>query len=339
MKYILLFPLLFMAFSCHKGTKIKNYNISTKVDKQLAGEILLSKDDHCYFYDLKITDNFYLFLDQKSDTILRVYKQDNLFTLHNSSCRSSGKDKLWKPLFTKEIQTNSNDKDITFLVDENQYYKDITLNNQNSDIKINTSKLLNLRNVSGRDFNITTKEVYAIPVNRDSKSPFFFFNPDSGFYWVDPSPSVEKVMPKDVLSYINTICLNKSQNAVVSACRFTNFVSFYELNGTLKTTVKFGNTPIVPVISPNQIGIDIKNTTKCFTYICGTPQYVYCLYDGSSDFTTPSKIVVFQWNGKHIATWQTDRILQTIAVDKEDKFVLAIASNDNGQDIIKYDLK
>ena len=55
-------------------------------------------------------------------------------------------------------------------------------------------------------------------------------------------------------------------------------------------------------VNPDRDEIDVRNTPKCFTYICGTPQYVYCLYDGSSDFTAPSKIVIFQWNGKHIAT-------------------------------------
>ena len=98
--------------------------------------------------------------------------------------------------------------------------------------------------------------------------------------------------------------------------------------------------PIIPIIPPKRNEIDIRNTTKCFTYIYGTPQYVYCLYDGSSDFTAKSQIVVFQWNGKYIATWEADRYLQAIAVDKNDKYILAISSNKNdGQDIVKYNMR
>lgn len=334
MKYILLiYSFLFMVFSCQDRT---DYSIPIKSDKQLNGRIQFSKDESCYFYDLKIIDNFYLFLDERSDTVLRVYKQGNTSYPYENLCRSSEKDKLWMPSFTKEIHNNLKDTKITFLVDNNQYYKSITLNNN---IKINISKLLDLKNMFCRDFNITSKEIYATPVSRYNKNPYFFFNPDSGYYWVDPSSSIEEIMPKDNLSYTNTICLNESQNTIVSAYRFTNYVSFYGLDGTLKTTVKFGETPVIPIVNPDRDEIDIRNTPKCFTYICGTPQYVYCLYDGSSDFTAPSKIVIFQWNGKHIATCQADRNLQAIAVDKDDKYILAIASNYNGQDIIKYHLE
>ena len=334
MKYILLIcSFLFMVFSCQDKT---DYSIAIKSDKQLNGRIQFSKDESCYFYDIKIIDNFYLFLDERSDTVLRVYKQGNTSYPYENLCRSSENDKLWMPSFTKEIHNNLKDTKITFLVDNNQYYKSITLNNN---IKINISKLLDLKNMFCRDFNITSKEIYATPVSRYNKNPYFFFNPDSGYYWVDPSSSIEEIMPKDNLSYTNTICLNENQNTIVSAYRFTNYVSFYGLDGTLKTTVKFGETSVIPIVNPDRDEIDVRNTPKCFTYICGTPQYVYCLYDGSSDFTAPSKIVIFQWNGKHIATCQADRNLQAIAVDKNDKYILAIASNKDGQDIIKYDLE
>ena len=336
---LLLYSFLFIVCSCADKKIIKDYSITTKSKMLPDVEILFSKNDNYYLYDLKITDNFYLFLDERSDTVLRIYKQNNILHTHNSLCRNSEKDQLWMPLFTKEVHPEFKNTDYAFLVDNNMYYKNISLSTNNNKVEINVLKLLKQKNMFSRDFNITTKETYAIPVSRSTKSPFYLFNPDSGYYWVDPSPSIEKVMPKDVLSYTNTICLNESQNTIVSAYRFTNYVSFYGLDGTLKTTVKFGETPIIPIVNPDRDEIDIRNTPKCFTYICGTPQYVYCLYDGSSDFTAPSKIVIFQWNRKHIATCQADRNLQAIAVDKNDKYILAIASNYNGQDIIKYHLE
>ena len=95
-----------------------------------------------------------------------------------------------------------------------------------------------------RDFNITSKDIYAIPVSRYNKNSYFF-SIQIPATTVDPSPSIEEIMPKDNLSYTNTICLNESQNTIVSAYRFTNYVSFYELDGTLKTTIKFGETPVI----------------------------------------------------------------------------------------------
>jgi len=85
--------------------------------------------------------------------------------------------------------------------------------------------------------------------------------------------------------------------------------------------------------------VDVLQSEKCFTAIAGSPQYVYCVYNGSNDFNTLSKIFVFKWNGKHVATWQVDRNCRTIAVDKNDKYLIAISSrSDGGQDILKYDL-
>ena len=74
--------------------------------------------------------------------------------------------------------------------------------------------------------------------------------------------------------------------------------------------------------------------------MCGTPRYVYCLYSGSKNFSGKSKIVIFQWDGKHVRTWESDRSIRSIAVDEDDKYILAIVSKENGgQDVIRYELK
>ena len=325
--------------SCREKNTALEYMINTRVKPLYDGKILLSKKNHHYLYDLKIADSFCLLFDDQGDTTLWVYKigahLKPTATMEQHFMRMAG----GKPLFTKQVDPSDKKSDTIFWVENNFYYKSLILNPTNNGINVSTLHFNNKNKIFSSDFNLTNKDIYAIPIVRNRKNPFYLFNPDSGYYWVDPSPSIEKVMPKDVLSYTNTICLNESQNTIVSAYRFTNYVSFYGLDGTLKTTVKFGETPVIPIINPDRDEIDVRNTPKCFTYICGSPQYVYCLYDGSSDFTVPSKIAVFQWNGKHIVTWQANRNLQAIAVDKNDKYILAIASNKDGQDIIKYDLE
>lgn len=325
--------------SCQKENTILEYTIDTRSKPLHDGKILLSMKNNHYLYDLKIANSFCLLFDDLSDTTFWAYKIGThlkpIATMEQHFKRIAG----GKPLFTKEIDPQDKKSDTIFWVKNNLYCKSLILNSTNNETNISTLHFNNKNKILSYDFNLTTKDTYAIPIVRNRKNPFYLFNQDSGYYWVDPSPSIEKIMPNDVLSYTNTICLNESQNTIVSAYRFTNYISFYKLNGILKTTVKFGEKPIIPIIKSNQNKIDIKNTSKCFTYICGTPQYVYCLYDGSSDFTAPSKIAIFQWNGKHIATRQADRNLRAIAVDKKNKYILAIASNYNGQDIIKYNLE
>lgn len=337
--YLIIASISHIFFSCLEKNIPFEYTISNNTKSLASGEILFTKNDYHYFYDLKIADHFYLFFDDRSDTALWIYRKESPIKIATTMKRSLSKEGVWMPLFTKEVYPSNEKSDTLFFVDNNLYYKKIILNSENNNINISTFYTDNYTFTFSTDFNITNKETYAIPISRNRKNPFYFFNPDSGYYWVDPSASIEKELPQNNLSYTNTICLNESQNTIVSAYRFTNRLSFYNSNGTLRTTIKFGDKSIIPQTKSDMNELDILNTQKCFTYICGTPKYVYCLYDGSTDFTAPSKIVVLKWNGKHVATWQVDRNLRAIAVDKEDKFILAIASNDNGQDIIKYELK
>lgn len=86
--------------------------------------------------------------------------------------------------------------------------------------------------------------------------------------------------------------------------------------------------------------LDAEQSKKCFIDICSSDQYVFCLFDGSTDFTGNSVIYVFDWNGKHKATLQADRNLRKIATEKSGKYLLALSPNDQGgRDVVKYDLK
>lgn len=86
-------------------------------------------------------------------------------------------------------------------------------------------------------------------------------------------------------------------------------------------------------------GIDIRNTTKCFIDMCCNSKNVYCLYNGTADFSVPSTILVFKWDGTYKITFQCGRSLRNIAVDKENNYLIALASReDGGTDIVKYKL-
>lgn len=330
---------LFLFSSCLKNNLSVNQTINDRAQPLAKGSVLFSKDEESYLYDLILSEHFGIFLDNQSDTVLWIFKTKAFKEPVATIRRSFGQNGFGKPLVCKEVSASSNKTDEILLVDNNLYYKKLTLNTKDNSASISTL-YSNKKNINhSTDFNRATNDIYAIPIHRSNKNPFYIFNPDSGYYWVDPDPQIETILPQDVLSYTNTICLNEEQNSVVSAYRFTNYISFYELDGRLRQTVQFGKDPIIPTIHAKQNEINIEKTPKCFIHIYGTPQYVYCLYDGSTDFTSPSKIAIFQWNGKHVATWQADRNLRAIAVDKEDKYILAISSNKNGQDIIKYNFK
>lgn len=334
-----LFFILLSLYSCQKkGNAVKNYSIGMQSVSLTNNEILLSLDSTSFLYDLKIANELILFLDNKNDRVLRGYFLNDFSTPLFDSISEHGEDKLEKPSFTKNIQSIKKDKDKIFYIDNNLYYKYLLVN-KDKELEIHTLKKFNQNNIYSTNFNITQNNIYAVPVNRETNELYYIFNPTNGYQWVKTNASLIKILKNKTWAYTNTICLNENSNSVVSAFRFTNTISFYNLNGELKVVVNCGDSIIKPEVSSIYDNINVERSIKCFTYICGTENYVYCLYDGSSNFSALSKIYVFQWDGKHITTLQTDNNLRAIAVDNEDKYIMAISSNNkNGQDIIKYHL-
>lgn len=327
-------------FSCRKNDNIVSDQIIDNSAKYLsAGKVLLSKNKHIYFYDLKIFDNSCMFFDNQTDTAIWIFEKESFSTPVVTIKRSFDQDGVRKPYATKEVGESIHNADKILMIDDNIYCKQLKWDTLNKIVTISRLPFNQSNRIYSTDFNLTTKNVlYAIPIHRRNKNPFYFFKPDSGYHWVNPAKKMQMVLPDDVFSYTSTICLNEKQNSIVAAYRFTNYISFYDLDGKLRHTIQFGKESIIPTLGSEKEGINIEKATKCFIHIYGTPQYVYCLYDGSNDFTNSSKILVFKWDGKHIATWQADRNLRAIAIDQENKYILAIASNKNGQDIIRYDL-
>lgn len=94
----------------------------------------------------------------------------------------------------------------------------------------------------------------------------------------------------------------------------------------------------MPVISGKEI--DVEASTKCFTHIYGTAPYIYCLYDGSTDFSNRSRLHIYTWEGKREATILLDRNIRTFAVDEGNNFILAVSrSPEDGQELVIYRIK
>lgn len=325
--------------SCQENERSFYQTIDNNAQTSIKGSILFSKGKESYLYDLKITEHFCVFLDNQSDTVVWIFRNKDFREPFTTVRRTFDENGLWNPSLTKEALISSNKADEILLVDNNLYFKKLELDTSNNFTSISTLYSNRINTNYSTNFNHTIDNIYAIPIHRRNKKPFYFFNSNTGFNWAEPASQIETILPQDVLSFINTISLNEELNSVVSAYRFTNSISFYNLEGSFCKAIQLGKDPIIPIMSIGTNNIDIENTTKCFIHIYGTPKHVYCLYDGSSHFTNHSKIAVFKWNGKHVTTWQVDRNLRAIAVDNEDKYILGISSNENGQDIIKYDLE
>lgn len=332
--FILLFiGSLLLLFSCNNADLTQYKVISTEAIPLHSATILFSRDSNSYFYDLKITEDYLLFLDNSSDTIMQAYGKDSRMKLF--SLKGLGDSTLFNPQFSKsDLQKTKNSAQI---IDNGLYSKELVLK---AGKVLISSSLLSQNMINSFDYNITSREIYAVPTNGRCDYQFFCYNTKDDYYWVDADSILKQKIGNIPSAYLSHLCVKEQADVVVSAMRFTNSVLFYDLKGTLKQVIKFGENTILPIKAGDGKSLDILNTPKCFIGIYGTSKYVYCLYNGTSDFSSSSNILVFNWNGDHISTLQCNRGLRNIAVNEDNTFLIALSSRTNGgTDVLKYKLE
>lgn len=340
MKKHLLITCLFVLFlSCEQGNKT-TVKILDNVDSQSlpTPTILKEEDDSHYLYDLKVNDSHLFTLDKNSDTILRAYDLQDINKLTHLCLRGIGKSKLNEARFAKSCSRYSLDKNQVCATDNNQYIATITFSDTDTGIQIKKDLIAYIFRNS-IDYNIAKNEIYAVPINSSNMNTFYFFNQDSGFYWVDTPSLLLDSLPDIPSASLSNLCVNEQAETIVSAYRFMNAVAFYDLRGELRKLYQIGKKRIIPYTTTSK-GLDLVDVPKCFMDICGNDQNIYCLYNGTSDFDTPSQIWVFSWDGRHITTWKADRPIRAISIDKNGKNLFAITNKAAiGQEIIKYSIK
>lgn len=329
--WIIAFAFVFTA--CQK--KPLTYAISVDATESVIGEVWQAQSDKSYT-DLQITDSYYLFADKEADTVLYVYEQKDPTQISMYGLQGNGAGQFCSVEFVKSNTRYPSEKDDVWLVDDKRLLKQVHC--QADSLYIIQSILLPSALDRSADYNFTKDEIFGVSTMGYLNSPYYFFNPDSGYYRVDPYGIPLKEYKENRYAYFTNLCVNEKDKVAVSALRFFNSVQFYNLQGEIERVVSIGDAPVMP---RNDSGnsLDFENSTKCFIHIYGTEKQVYCLYDGSLELNQLSKIVIFNWNGDHVKTIQTDHMLKKMAVDPSDKYVLALASDGkNGQIVVKYDL-
>lgn len=290
------------------------------------GKIISNQTDHD-IYNIKSTKDYYCFLTKKNNHIIHIYKNNQDHIHKQILLTDSFINQNKKYYFTKEVSHTSNSNTLYMIKDKKQLLK-LDITDDYTDIKTLSSNLP----PNSTEYNVISNTYFASTFQQAKKSPYYRFA-NSKYLWTKPDPLIKNKIGNSI-SYINHLCVNEKHKRAVVAYRFVNFLSFYDLNGELQSTVEIETNEL-----PHKIELGDANITKFFIDIYGTEKYVYCLYSGSSDLTAPSKILKFNWNGKHINTFQLDRPIQLFAVDEKNKYIIAVSSyNTKGQDIIQFKL-
>lgn len=165
--------------------------------------------------------------------------------------------------------------------------------------------------------------------------PFYYYNTSEGYYWVEADSCVHRQLAYKPDCYLCELCVHEKKDRAVIAYRFTNYVTFYNLEGNIGTNIRIGQTAIAPKWIKTG-ALDTENTTKCLLDVCGTPDYLYCLYSGSADYATPTYLIAFHWNGKPYKTWQLDSYIRTMSVTNDNKTCYVVRSLPNKAQAISY---
>lgn len=331
--FLVVLLLLFFSTSCQrhreKYLQFIPHDIKTL---SITGKTIAEWDDSGYFYDMTLSAKTLSLLKRHTDTILYQYSLADLSLLH-----SKLKDKWQSPAFVKS-NTRYPTKDNEILVVDDQALQKIVIakNGELQTESLGESKVWG----NASNFNLTSRTAYGVPVL--GRAPYTHFSNDetNGYVWFKPSPEVVACLgDEENIPYTGILALHEKKDVAVFAFRFLNAIQFYKSGKKEKLLTIYGDSIQPPLHGLGGKLLDMHHSPKHFIDIYGTNQYVYCLYSGSPDFMANTKIIIYNWNGKHIRTLQTDMPLSKIVVDTKNSYLLGLApKRPNGQKLIQYDL-
>lgn len=252
--------------------------------KPLQATLLFEKDSNNYIYEIKATDTHLAILNQENDTKLTVYEKGKydspVFVVEPATYQEAI---LRKPHFRKEVTTDK----VILLADNNSRFYRFSPENTNWQLQPE-DPLFDVCN--SFQYNRIQKEIYAVPFRPDLPYPFYYYNTSEGYYWVEADTCVHRQLAYKPDCYLCELCVHEKKNRAAIAYRFTNYVTFYDLEGNIETNIRIGQERIYPQLKETG-ALDTENTTKCLLDVCGTPDHLYCLYSESADYATPAYLI------------------------------------------------
>jgi hypothetical protein len=170
------------------------------------------------------------------------------------------------------------------------------------------------------------------------KGRFGLYNLQGGFFHAGatyPFDGEEVDRMEAFALYQGNTCTNPENNQFAFGCLLCDHLSFYEVNGKEFVLLKeyTSNTPKARY--PGQLVIQ-DDCTINYTWAQGTVTYCYMLFSGKTYSENNSAaggcyIVVFDWQGNHVRTLETDREIKTFCVDEPNRMIYATALDDDGE--------
>lgn len=331
--------LVFFFFACSEEKEFTSETVSAQPMQSLSGEVFLHGNSLSNYESLCIRDALLGLLDNRSDTVLQVFGLKDAMRVFAGT-------EINHPVGSLSfIHTPGLRRDAAFLVMENDTKQvwDISFRSKKDPLlvweKASLPFSLEMTKLPrSYDYYVTPTGIYAADSYPERIGGFYCYQPDKKFVFPKTHDYITSEAAHSLESYRVYISVNDACDRICAASRYTNTIHFYyvKTNAQFKR-VQLGEELIEPFYSTEINRVDPERSRKCFTEVYGTKRYVYCLYSGSTDFSAPSLIAVFTWDGKFVRTFQLDRPLSTFTMDEKDDFLWGISRNQNGgTDVVKY---
>ncbi|MDR2680080.1 MAG: TolB-like 6-bladed beta-propeller domain-containing protein [Tannerella sp.] len=146
------------------------------------------------------------------------------------------------------------------------------------------------------------------------------------------------------IMYQGHSCASPAGNYFASGSLFCDHIAFYEAGENGIALLKEHASHDVKASYSNQLVVD-DDCTVGFTAAYGTASYCYMLFSGRTYAENGQNsdggryIIVFDWQGNHVRTLETDREIRTFCVDEPNRAIYATALGDDGEyGIMKFKL-
>lgn len=333
-----LVPSLLLFVACKEQPQ--SYTLPLEDCKTLIGEVWQEGDANALSTDLYVTDEYYIFLENNNPLMLKAYKKDNSVHYIGFNIDQDENRKTYSIDIVKSNTRYESEKNDIWIVENSKNLKNLRV--QNNSFTLTQTISLHRDVIPSASYHFTKEEIYGVPLNGHAANAFYFFQPDSGYYWVKmygATKNMQSHYKKNPYAFLSNLCVNEKENTIICGFLFINQIQFFDLRGNIIRSVKVGNINAAPV---NDIegSLDYKSSTKYILDVCSSDKYVYCIFNGSADFDSNSRILIFKWDGTHVMSYQADRKLKKIAFDKKNKQLVALTSNKKGgRDVVLYPIK
>jgi hypothetical protein len=332
--------LIFAIAACNNKQNKNTYSISEEHEYEVKSDIVfptVDKDSLNNFYDLAIIDSFVIVGNIFGDTLVNVYKNLDFSNCLIKILHGNGpKEFIEKHVFfNKAIGYDT----ITFLEHNARRIKKMHIN-ENNTIDNFEAEFINEQIPDLVEFNITEKYIFGL--NIDDGRMFVYNRETNKIIRSDYYPKASREYDNSELTFLYgyRLAINKYNETICGALPFLNCIVFFDFELNPKKTIIVGDKLYFPKPDYQHTFYQEK---YYFLDVCGTTDYVYCLYKGATTqkIIPEMKIFVFNWDGELVTTIQTNSNICRITADKENKYLLALLPRNNwtSTDIVKIPLE